>query len=197
MSYEQVKQYFSQNQLSDRVLHFEQSSATVEQAAAAVGCAPCQIAKTLSFRVQGEPVLIVAAGDARIDNPKFKALFHEKARMIPAAEVEKAVGHAPGGVCPFALLPGVKVYLDISLRRFFGSLSRRRGRPQRRPPDPGRAGRTLPQPCLGGLLQGLDAGLIPKKGALLFPRLCLLLQKRRDKAPFAEPALDKRKLVLV
>ena len=118
MSYEQVKQYFSQNQLSDRVLHFEQSSATVEQAAAAVGCAPCQIAKTLSFRVQGEPVLIVAAGDARIDNPKFKALFHEKARMIPAAEVEKAVGHAPGGVCPFALLPGVKVYLDISLRRF-------------------------------------------------------------------------------
>lgn len=64
MSYEQVKQYFSQNQLSDRVLHFEQSSATVEQAAAAVGCAPCQIAKTLSFRVQGEPVLIVAAGDA-------------------------------------------------------------------------------------------------------------------------------------
>ncbi len=118
MSYEQVKQYFSQNQLSDRVLHFEQSSATVEQAAAAVGCAPCQIAKTLSFRVQGEPVLIVAAGDARIDNPKFKALFHEKARMIPTAEVEKAVGHAPGGVCPFALLPGVKVYLDISLRRF-------------------------------------------------------------------------------
>lgn len=106
MSYEQVKQYFSQNQLSDRVLHFEQSSATVEQAAAAVGCAPCQIAKTLSFRVQGEPVLIVAAGDARIDNPKFKALFHEKARMIPAAEVENAVGHAPGGVCPFALLPG-------------------------------------------------------------------------------------------
>ena len=68
--------------------------------------------------MQGEPVLIVAAGDARIDNPKFKALFHEKARMIPAAEVENAVGHAPGGICPFALLPGVKVYLDISLRRF-------------------------------------------------------------------------------
>ena len=118
MSYEQVKQYFSQNQLSDRVLHFEQSSATVEQAAAAVGCAPCQIAKTLSFRVQGEPVLIVAAGDARIDNPKFKALFHEKARMIPAAEVENAVGHAPGGVCPFANPAGARVYLDVSLRRF-------------------------------------------------------------------------------
>ena len=110
MSYEQVKQYFSQNQLSDRVLHFEQSSATVEQAAAAVGCAAFQKA------VPG--LVVVAAGDARIDNPKFKALFHEKARMIPAAEVEKAVGHAPGGVCPFALLPGVKVYLDISLRRF-------------------------------------------------------------------------------
>ena len=99
MSYEQVKQYFSQNQLSDRVLHFEQSSATVEQAAAAVGCAPCQIAKTLSFRVQGVPVLIVAAGDARIDNPKFKALFHEKARMIPAAEVEKVLQTDP---CPFS-----------------------------------------------------------------------------------------------
>ena len=118
MSYEQVKQYFSQNQLSDRVLHFEQSSATVEQAAAAVGCAPCQIAKTLSFRVQGEPVLIVAAGDARIDNPKFKAQFHTKAKMPAPAEVEEMVGHGVGGVCPFALRPGVRVYLDESLRRF-------------------------------------------------------------------------------
>lgn len=184
MSYEQVKQYFSQNQLSDRVLHFEQPSATVEQAAAAVGCAPCQIAKTLSFWVQGEPVLIVAAGDARIDNPKFKALFHEKARMIPAAEVEKGGGPRAGRglpLCPPAGGQSLSGHLAVA---FFGSLSRRRGRPQRRPPDPGRAGRALPQPCLGGLLQGLGAGLIPKKGALLSPRLCLLLQKRRDKAPF-------------
>ena len=118
MSIAAVRDYLTPFGLADKILEFSTSSATVELAAQAVGCEPARIAKTLSFRVQGEPVLIVAAGDARIDNPKFKALFHEKARMIPAAEVENAVGHAPGGVCPFALLPGVRVYLDISLRRF-------------------------------------------------------------------------------
>ena len=118
MSIETARAYLREKGFEDRIREFDVSSATVELAAQAVGCEPARIAKTLSFRVQGEPVLIVAAGDARIDNPKFKALFHEKARMIPAAEVENAVGHAPGGVCPFALLPGVRVYLDISLRRF-------------------------------------------------------------------------------
>ena len=118
MSYEQVKQYFSQNQLSDRVLHFEQSSATVEQAAAAVGCAPCQIAKTLSFLVDEGCVLIVTAGDAKIDNSKFKAMFHAKAKMLSPEQVYSFTGHAVGGVCPFANPDGVRTYLDVSLQRF-------------------------------------------------------------------------------
>lgn len=118
MSLERVKEYFQQLGLGDRIIEPEASSATVAEAAQALGCQPCQIAKTMSFLVDGAPVLIVTAGDARVDNQKYKAFFHEKAKMIPADEVEGYIGHAPGGVCPFATLPGVTVYLDRSLQRF-------------------------------------------------------------------------------
>ena len=94
------------------------SSATVDLAASALGCEPCRIAKTLSFSVNGRPVLIVAAGDARIDNHKFKETFGTKARMLSADDAVKLIGHAVGGVCPFAINSGVEVYLDDSLKRF-------------------------------------------------------------------------------
>lgn len=118
MSFAQVKKYFSDLGLADRVLEFQISSATVEEAAKAVGCQPRQIAKTLSFLVNGQPILIVTAGDARIDNKKYKAFFHQKAKMIPSAQVEELIGHAPGGVCPFADKPGIATWLDVSLKRF-------------------------------------------------------------------------------
>ncbi len=104
--------------MADRVLEFDVSSATVELAAQAVGCEPCRIAKTLSFLADGQPILIVAAGDAKIDNPKYKARFAAKAKMLTPEEAETLVGHAVGGVCPFAVNEGVKVYLDESLKRF-------------------------------------------------------------------------------
>lgn len=118
MSFEKVKQYFEDAGMGMRVLEFTQSSATVEEAAKAVGCQPCQIAKTMSFYVDDRPVLIVTAGDARVDNKKYKGVFHQKAKMIPWDEVENSVGHAPGGVCPFVVKDEVTVYLDISLKRF-------------------------------------------------------------------------------
>ncbi len=104
--------------LAGRIRTFDQSSATVELAAKALNCAPERIAKTLSFAVEDGAVLIVAAGDAKIDNHKFKEKFKTKARMLPAGEVEERVGHAVGGVCPFGVNAGVKIYLDESLRRF-------------------------------------------------------------------------------
>ncbi len=118
MSLERVQQYFKEIGLADRIIVPEKSSATVEEAAEAIGCQPKQIAKTLSFLVDEKPILIVAAGDAKVDNKKYKETFHEKARMIPGDQVEGYVGHAPGGVCPFAVNPGVTVYLDVSLKRF-------------------------------------------------------------------------------
>lgn len=118
MSIEKVRTYFEAYGMQDRILEFEVSSATVELAAAAVGCAPERIAKTLSFMVEEQPVLVVAAGDARIDNGKFKERFHTKAKMLPFEEVEQRVGHAVGGVCPFGIKSGVEVYLDRSLERF-------------------------------------------------------------------------------
>ena len=118
MSLERVKEFFAAEGGAVRVLEFAESSATVELAAQAVGCEPARIAKTLSFLVAGRPVLVVAAGDARIDNAKFRAFFQEKARMIPPDQVESYIGHAPGGVCPFACREGTEVYLDVSLRRF-------------------------------------------------------------------------------
>ncbi len=118
MAIERVRAYFAEEGISDRILEFDTSSATVELAAAAVGCEPARIAKTLSFRVGDRVALIVAAGDARIDNPKFKAQFHCKAKMLSADEAEELIGHAVGGVCPFAVNEGCDVYLDESLRRF-------------------------------------------------------------------------------
>ncbi len=118
MSVEQVRAHLAAFGLADRIREFDVSSATVELAAVAVGCEPARIAKTLSFDVNGNAILIVAAGDAKIDNPAFKAQFRTKAKMLPAADTPERIGHAVGGVCPFAVRDGVAVYLDRSLTRF-------------------------------------------------------------------------------
>ena len=118
MSIEAVKEYFSKYGMADRVRELDVSSATVELAALALGCEPCRIAKTLSFLADGRAVLIVAAGDARIDSRKYKDRFGIKAKMLPPEEARTMVGHAVGGVCPFAVNEGVTVYLDESLKRF-------------------------------------------------------------------------------
>ncbi len=118
MSIERVREYFRGCGMEERILEFPVSSATVELAAAALGCEGCRIAKTLSFLVDGAPVLVVAAGDARVDNGKFKACFHTKAKMLSPEEAATLVGHAVGGVCPFAVNEGVITYLDVSLNRF-------------------------------------------------------------------------------
>ncbi|MEG0741190.1 MAG: YbaK/EbsC family protein [Clostridia bacterium] len=118
MSCEQIKKYLTQYHLETRVHEFAESSATVELAAAAVGCEPCRIAKTMSFLVDSQPVLIVLAGDTRVDNPKYKARFHQKAVMLPCERVEELTGFPVGGVCPFGSPKGAPVYLDESLRRF-------------------------------------------------------------------------------
>lgn len=118
MSIEAVRTYFRTLGIEERIQEFPVSSATVELAAQALNCAPARIAKTLSFKVDDAPILIVAAGDAKVDNSKFKGQFHTKAKMLTAEEVVELVGHAVGGVCPFALKEGVTVYLDESLKRF-------------------------------------------------------------------------------
>lgn len=117
MSYENVKKYFEDLELGERVKVLEQSSATVQLAAEAVGCEVKQIAKTLSFLAGDLPILIVAAGNAKIDNQKYKATFLQKSKMIPGELVEEYVGHDPGGVCPFAVRPNVAIYLDVSLKQ--------------------------------------------------------------------------------
>ena len=104
--------------MEDRLLEFPVSSATVELAAQALNCAPCRIAKTLSFGVNGAPILIVTAGDAKVDNAKFKARFGVKAKMLSHDDAATLIGHAVGGVCPFAVKEGVAVYLDVSMKRF-------------------------------------------------------------------------------
>lgn len=118
MAIESVKAYFRNYGMEDKVLEFAVSSATVELAAEALQCEPQRIAKTLSFLVAERPVLIVAAGDAKVDNHKFKEQFAVKAKMLSPEQVEEMVGHAVGGVCPFAVREGVTVYLDVSLQRF-------------------------------------------------------------------------------
>ena len=118
MSIECVRAFMREHGMEHRILEFDVSSATVELAAVAVGCEPARIAKTLSFMVDGGPVLVVAAGDAKVDNRRFKEQFHTKARMLTPDEAVTLVGHAVGGVCPFAVNDGVRVYLDESLRRF-------------------------------------------------------------------------------
>ena len=118
MSVEKVKEYFKQYGIEDRIQEFEVSSATVELASKALNCEPCRIAKTLSFMVNGAPILIVTAGDVKIDNGKYKAQFGAKAKMLKADEVTQLIGYSVGGVCPFAVNDGVKVYLEESLKRF-------------------------------------------------------------------------------
>lgn len=118
MSIERVREYFRQYGMEERILEFPVSSATVELASLALGCEPGRIAKTLSFMIEGEAILIVAAGDARIDNAKYKAQFGKKAKMLTPDEAALMVGHAVGGVCPFGVNEGVKVYLDESLKAY-------------------------------------------------------------------------------
>lgn len=118
MAIEKVRAYFKEHGMEERVQEFDVSSATVELAARALHCEPQRIAKTLSFMAGDQAVLIVTAGDAKIDNSKYKAKFGKKAKMLSPGEVETIVGHVVGGVCPFAVNEGVKVYLDVSLKRF-------------------------------------------------------------------------------
>lgn len=118
MSIEKVIAYFKDYGIEDKILEFPVSSATVELAAQALNTDGCRIAKTLSFSVNDSPILIVTAGDAKIDNKKYKAFFGAKAKMLSFDEVEEKIGHAVGGVCPFAIKDGIKVYLDESIKRF-------------------------------------------------------------------------------
>ena len=118
MSVEKVREYLKPYGVTDRIREFEVSSATVELAALAVGVEGARIAKTLSFKIGEDPILVVAAGDAKVDNSKYKHFFGCKAKMLTADEVEPTIGHAIGGVCSFGINEGVKVYLDVSLQRF-------------------------------------------------------------------------------
>ncbi len=118
MSVEKVREYLKPYGVADRMQEFTVSSATVELAAVAVGVEPARIAKTLSFKIGEDPILVVAAGDAKVDNSKYKGYFHTKAKMLTPEEAVTLIGHAVGGVCPFALPANVKTYLDESLRRF-------------------------------------------------------------------------------
>ena len=118
MAIEKVREYFAKIGAEEEIIVFEASSATVELAAQALGVEGARIAKSISLLTSDGPILVIAAGDAKIDNRKYKEEFCEKARMIPFDEVEGYIGHAPGGVCPFAINEGVKVYLDVSLKRF-------------------------------------------------------------------------------
>ena len=118
MAFDIAKEHLRKAGLEDRIYEFEVSSATVELAAQAVGCEPARIAKTLSFMADQKAVLIVAAGDAKVDNHKYKEQFHTKAKMLSPDEVTELVGHSVGGVCPFGVKEGVAVYLDESLKRF-------------------------------------------------------------------------------
>ncbi|MBE6664299.1 MAG: YbaK/EbsC family protein [Ruminococcaceae bacterium] len=118
MAIEKVREYFKSLGIDNRILEFDVSSATVELAAEALGCEGKRIAKSLSFNINGEAILVVCAGDGRVDNAKYKATFGVKAKMLTPDEAVELIGHAVGGVCPFAVNEGVKVYLDESLKRF-------------------------------------------------------------------------------
>lgn len=118
MSIEKVREYFKTLNIDGRILEFDVSSATVELAAKALNCEGARIAKSISFMKNDEPILVVTAGDMKIDNAKYKKKFGVKAKMLTPDEAAKLIGHAVGGVCPFAVNNGVKVYLDESLKRF-------------------------------------------------------------------------------
>ena len=115
---EKVREYFKQFSIENRIIEFNQSSATVELASKALNCEPNRIAKTLSFYLNDSAILIVMAGNYKIDNSKFKAKFNIKAKMLTFEDAEKLIGHAVGGVCPFGINAGIKVYLDLSLKNF-------------------------------------------------------------------------------
>lgn len=118
MAFDRAKEYLEKLGLGDRISEFKVSSATVELAAVAVGTEPARIAKSMTFMVDDKPVMVVCAGDARVNNSKYKACFHTKAKMLTWDEVHELIGHDVGGVCPFGVREGVTVYLDESLRRF-------------------------------------------------------------------------------
>lgn len=118
MSLEKAKEHLKKYKLNQNIMEFTTSSATVQQAAIALNCTEGEIAKTLSFLVEEKPILTVVSGDAKIDNSKYKAEFHKKAKMIPHENVEKIIGHQVGGVCPFGINEGVEVYLDKSLQKY-------------------------------------------------------------------------------
>lgn len=118
MAIDKVREYFRQYEMEERIMEFAVSSATVELAAQALHYEPCRIAKTPSFLVDKGAILIVAAGDAKVDNAKYKGRFGTKAKMLSPDEALEMVGHAVGGVCPFGIREGVEVYLDESLKRF-------------------------------------------------------------------------------
>lgn len=118
MAIEKVKEYFKEFGMEKKIQEFETSSATVELAAIALNCEPERIAKSLSFKIDEKAILIIAAGDAKVDNAKYKSVFHVKAKMLTIDEVEELIGHAIGGVCPFGINDNIDVYLDISLKRF-------------------------------------------------------------------------------
>lgn len=118
MSLEKAKRYIEKYGLEDKIMEFPVSSATVEEAAKAINCDEEEIAKTLAFLVNNKPILIVVSGDSKIDNSKYKAEFHEKAKMLPFDSVETTIGHSVGGVCPFGVNENVEIYLDNSLKRF-------------------------------------------------------------------------------
>ena len=118
MSLNKVKEYFKKYNIDNRIIELPTSSATVKEAAESLNTEECRIAKTLSFIVDSKPILIVTAGDTKIDNTKYKSIFHTKAKMIPAEDVNSLIGHNIGGVCPFAINDNVTVYLDESLKRF-------------------------------------------------------------------------------
>ncbi len=118
MAIEKVKTYFKSFGIEDKIKEFDVSSATVELAAQALNCEPQRIAKSLSFKLPEKVILIVTAGDTKVDNSKFKSFFGTKAKMLTAEETKSLIGHAVGGVCPFAINDGVDVYLDNSIKRF-------------------------------------------------------------------------------
>ena len=118
MSIEKVREHLKQFGMAERIIEFERSSATVAEAAIAAGCTEGEIAKTLSFLVEDNPILIVVAGDCKINNGKYKREFSTKAKMIPFELVEELIGHQVGGVCPFGIREGVTVYLDASLKEY-------------------------------------------------------------------------------
>lgn len=118
MAIDKVKEYFKKYNIDDKIIEFNESSATVELAAKALNTEECRIAKSLSFKIGERVIMIVLAGDAKISNSKYKMFFHEKAHMLPFEDVETLTGHEVGGVCPFAVNDNVEVYLDESLKRF-------------------------------------------------------------------------------